>query len=134
MQYSRRLHLKFGDCESFLESNSQTWMTLCSIVSGNFLVRTYTVQKDSKVQSERILGTTHMHGLAVYVNEGLPFAMGLISGKLCRFLFNFLNWLYFSHLSVSYFFFLYWSPPSSLCMVSSELYISWWGSLEQPIC
>ena len=27
-----------------------------------------------------------MHGLAVYVKEGLPFCMGLISRKLSRFL------------------------------------------------
>ena len=38
-----------------------------SIDSGNFSVRSYLplIQKDS---------STHMHGLAVYVKKGLPFA------------------------------------------------------------
>ena len=41
-----------------------------SIDSGNFSVRGYLplIPKDSN---------THMHGLAVYVKEGLPFAQGL---------------------------------------------------------
>ena len=41
-----------------------------SIDSGNFSVRGYLplIRKDSG---------THMHGLAVYVKEGLPFAQGL---------------------------------------------------------
>ena len=55
-----------------------------------------------------------MHGLAVYAKEGLPFCTGLISRKLCG------SYLYFRlaliHL-VSYFFFLYRSPSSSLCTV-----------------
>ena len=49
------------------------------------------IQKDS---------STHIHGLAVYVKEGLPFAWDLSLALL--------------H-SVSYFFFLYRSPSSSLC-------------------
>ena len=66
----------FVDCESFLESNSPDILALCetnlddSIDSGNFSVRGYLplIQKDS---------STHMHGLAVYVKEELPFARDL---------------------------------------------------------
>ena len=66
----------FADCESFLESNSPDILALCetnlddSIDSGNFSVRGYLplIRKDS---------STHMHGLAVYVKEGLPFAWEL---------------------------------------------------------
>ena len=56
-----------------------------SIDSGNFSVRGYLplIQKDSG---------THMHGLAIYVKEGLPFAWSFRLAVL--------------H-SVSYFFFLY---------------------------
>ena len=66
----------FVECESFLESNSPDILALCetnlddSIDSGNFSVRGYLplIRKDS---------STHMHGLAVYVKEGLPFAWDL---------------------------------------------------------
>ena len=55
-----------------------------------------------------------MHGLAVYVKEGLPFAWDLslensADSYLCF-------WVALLH-SVSFFFFLYWSPSSSLCTV-----------------
>ena len=92
----------FVDCESFLESNSPDILTLCetnlddSIDSGSCSVRGYfpLIRKDS---------STHMHGLAVYVKEQLPFAW-----NLC------LEYSADSHLcfrlallhSVSYFFFL----------------------------
>ena len=57
-------------------SLNQTLPTLCetnvdgSIDSGNFFMRGYLplIQKDS---------STHMHDLAVYVKEGLPFAWDL---------------------------------------------------------
>ena len=70
------LRSNFVDCESFLESNSPDIPTLYetnldgSIVSGNFSVRVYLplIRKNS---------STHMHGLAVYVKEGLPFACDL---------------------------------------------------------
>ena len=70
----RGLHSNFVDCESFLESNSPDILALCetnlddSIDSGNFTVRGYLtlIQKDS---------TTHMHGLTVYIKEGLAFAL-----------------------------------------------------------
>ena len=70
------LGLNFDDYESFLESNSPDILALCetnlddSIGSGNFSVRGYLplIQKYS---------STDMHGLAVYVKEGLPFAWDL---------------------------------------------------------
>ena len=99
----------FVDCESFLESNCPEILALCEtnldglIDSGNFFVRGYLplIQKDT---------STHMHGLTVYVKEGLPFA-----GDLC--LENSADSyscfpLALLH-SVSYFFFLYQSPSSS---------------------
>ena len=66
----------FVGCESFLESNSPDILALCetnlddSIDSGNFSVRGYLplIWKDS---------STHMHGLAVYMREGLPFVLDL---------------------------------------------------------
>ena len=68
--------MNFVDCESFLESNYPDILALCgtnlddSIDSGNFSVRDYLplIRKDS---------STHMHGLAVYVKEGLPLAWDL---------------------------------------------------------
>ena len=68
--------MNFVDCQSFLESNSPEILALCetnldnSIDSGNFFVRGYLpfIQRDS---------STHMHGLTVYVKEGLPFAQDL---------------------------------------------------------
>ena len=70
------LCLNFVDCESFLESNSSDILALCranlddSIDSSNFSVRGYLplIRKDS---------STCMHGLAVCVKEGLPFAQDL---------------------------------------------------------
>ena len=72
----RGLCSNFVDCESFFESNSPDILALCetnlddSIDSGNFSVRDYLplIRKDS---------STHTHGLAVYVKEGLPFAQDL---------------------------------------------------------
>ena len=72
----RGLPSNFAECESFLELESPEILTLCdanlgdSIDSGNFSVRGYfpLIRKDS---------ITHMHGLAVYVKEGLPFALDL---------------------------------------------------------
>ena len=82
------LHSNFVHCKSFLESNSPDILALCktnlddSIDSVNLSVRGQPplIQKDS---------STHMHGLSVYVKEGLPFARDLTSRKLCRFLFMF---------------------------------------------
>ena len=101
----------FVDYESFLESNSPDILALCetslddSIDSGNFSVRGYLplIQKDS---------STHMHGLTVYVKEGLPFARGLsLENSADSYSCFRLALLH----SVSYFFFLYRSSFSSLC-------------------
>ena len=109
----RGLRSDFVDCESFLESNSPDILALCetnlddSIDSGNFSVRRYLplIRKDS---------STHMYGLAVYVKEGLPFARDLsLENAADSYLCFRLALLH----SVSYFFFLYRSPSSSLCMV-----------------
>ena len=70
------LHPNFVECESFLESKSPDILTLYEtnlddlIDSGNFSVIGYLllIRKDS---------ITHMHGLAVYMKEGLPFACDL---------------------------------------------------------
>ena len=109
----RGLRSNFVDCESFLESNSPDILALCetnlddSIDSDNFSVRGYlpSIRKDS---------STHMHGLAVYVKEGLPFARDLsLENSADSYLCFRLALLH----SVSYFFFLYRSPSSSLCTV-----------------
>ena len=109
----RGLRSNFVDCESFLESNSPDILALCetnlddSIDSGNFSVRGYLplIRKDS---------TTHMHGLTVYVKEGLHFARDLsLENSADSYLCFRLALLH----SVSYFFFLYRSPSSSLCTV-----------------
>ena len=100
----------FVQCESLLESNSPNILALCetnlddSIDSANFSVRGYLplIQKDSG---------THMHGLAVYVKEGLPFARDLsLENSADSYLCFRLALLH----SVSYFFFLYWSHSLSL--------------------
>ena len=94
------------DCESFLESNSPDILALCetnlddTIDSGNFSVTGYLplIRKDS---------STHMHGLAVYVKDGLPFARDLsLENSADSFLCFRLALLH----SVSYFFFLSRSP------------------------
>ena len=111
------LHLNFIDCESFLESNSPDILALCeanlddSTDSGNFSVRGYLslTWEDS---------FTHMHGLAVYVKEGLPFAWDLSLENSADSYLRF--WLALLH-SVSYFFFLYQSPSSSLCTVFDSI-------------
>ena len=113
----RGLRLNFFDCESFLESNSPDILALCetnlddSIDSGNFSVRGYLplIRKDS---------STHMHGLAVYVKEGLPFAWDLsLENSADSYLCFQLALLH----SVSYFFFLYRSPSSSFCTVFDSI-------------
>ena len=110
------LHLNFVDCESFLESNCPDILALCetnldnSIDSGNFSVRGYLplIRKDS---------STHMHSLAVYVKEGLPFAQDLSQENSAD---SYLCFRLALLHTMSCFFFLYWSP-SSLCMVFDSL-------------
>ena len=113
----RGLRKNFVDCEFYLKSNSPGILALCetnlddSINSGNFSVRGYLplIQKDSG---------THMHGLAVYIKEGLPFARGLsLENSADSYLCFRLALLH----SVSYFFFLYRSPSSALCTVFDSI-------------
>ena len=113
----RGLHSNFVDCESFHESNSPVSLALCetnlddSIDSGNFSVRDYLplIQKDS---------STHVHGVTVYVKEVLPFAWDLsLENSADSYLCFLLALLH----SVSYFFFLYQSPSSSLCRVFDSI-------------
>ena len=62
--------------------------------------------------------STHMHDLAVYVKEGLPFARDLpLENSADSYLCFRLALLH----SVSYFFFLYRSPSSSLCTVFDSI-------------
>ena len=113
----RGLCSNFVDCESFLESYSPDILALCEtdlddpIDSGNFSVRGYLpiIRNDS---------STHMHGLAVYVKEGLPFARDLSLENSADSYFCFR--LALLH-SVSYFSFLYRSPSSSLCTVFDSI-------------
>ena len=82
-----------------------------SIDSGNFSVRGYLllIQKYS---------STHMHGLAVYVKEGVSFARDLsLENSADSYLCFGLALLH----SVSYFFFLYRSPSSALCTVFDSI-------------
>ena len=61
---------------------------------------------------------THIHGLAVYVKEGLSFARDISiensTDSYLRFRLALLH-------SVCYFFFLYQSPSLSLCRVSASI-------------
>ena len=110
-------HSNFVVCESFRESNSPDILAICeaklddSIYSGNFYVRGYIplIRKDSN---------THMHGLAVHVKGGIPFPRDLSLGNSadCYLCFQ----LVLLH-SVSYFFFLYQSPSSSLFTVFDSI-------------
>ena len=67
------------------------------------------IQKDS---------STHIHGLSVYVKEGLPFTQDLsLENSADSYLCFRLALLH----SVSYFFFLYRSPSSALCTVFDSI-------------
>ena len=79
----------------------------CSNDSDNFSVTGYLplIRKES---------ITHIHGLAVYVKEGIPFARDLSLAKSAR---SYLCFQLALLRSVSSFFFLCWSPSSSLCTV-----------------
>ena len=111
------IHSNFAACASFLESNSSDILAQCvinldePIGSGNFSVRGYFpfIRKDS---------STHMHGLAVYAKEGLPFARDLyLENSADSYLCFRLALLH----PVSYFFFLYRSPSSSLHTVFDSI-------------
>ena len=96
----RGLRSNFVDCESFLESNSPDILALWetnlddSIDSYNFSVRGYLplIREDS---------ITHMHGLAVYVKEGLPFARTNL-WKTLQILIYVFDWLYFTQFLTSF--------------------------------
>ena len=113
----RGLRSNFVDCESFLESSSPDILALCktnlddSIDSGNFSVRGY-------LPLIRIDSNTHMHGLAVYVKEGLPFARDLSPENSTD---SYLCFRLALFHSVSYFFFLYRSLSSSICTVFDSI-------------
>ena len=62
--------------------------------------------------------TTHMHGLAVYVIEGLPFARGISLGNSAD---SYLCFRLALLDSVFYFFFLYRSPSSALYTVFDSI-------------
>ena len=113
----RGLRSNFVDGESFLESNSPDILALCetnlddSTDSGNFSVRGY-------LPLIRMDSSTHMHGLAIYVKEDLPFARDLsLENSADSYLCFRLALLH----SVSYNFFLYRSPSSSLCTVFDSI-------------
>ena len=108
----RGLHSNFVDCESFLESNSPDILALYetnqddSVDSENFCMRCYLplIIKDS---------ITHMHGHAVYVKEGLPFALDLFlensaDSYLCirLALFHSVSYFFFP-LSITFFIFMH---------------------------
>ena len=106
----RGLCSNFVDWESFLASNSPHSLPLCetnlddSIDSGNFSVRSYLLFN--------LKGFYYSY--TVYVKEGLPFAQDLsVENSGDSYLFFRLAFLD----SVSYFFFIYWSPSLSLCKV-----------------
>ena len=71
----RGLHSDFSECKFFLESNSPDILSLCetnlndSVGSGNFSV------SDGYLPLIREDCVTHMHGLAVYLKEGLDFLL-----------------------------------------------------------
>ena len=107
------LYSNFVDCESFLELNSPDSLALCEtnlvlnwfwqfLCEGLFLI-----WKDS---------TTHIHGLAVYMKEGLLFAWELSLENSAD---SYCFWLALLN-SVSYFFSLYQSRLS-LCMVFDSI-------------
>ena len=98
-------------------SNSPDILAFCetnlddSIDSSNFSVRGYLplIRKDS---------SSHMHGLAVYGKEGLPFARDLSPENSAD---SYLCFRLALLHSVSYFFFLYRSLSSSLCMAFDSI-------------
>ena len=91
------LCVNFMDCRSFLESNSPEILVLRetnlddSVGSDNFSVRGYLplIGNDSG---------THMCGLTVYVQEGLPFPQDL-SLQIFAYVFD---WLYFTQSVTSF--------------------------------
>ena len=107
------LPLNFVECDSLPESNSPYILALCEtslddrVDFGNFSVTGYLplIWKDS---------ITHMHGLAIYVKEGLSFTPDFsLENSVDSYLYFWLALLR----AVFCFFFLYRPPSLSLCMV-----------------
>ena len=101
---------------TFLFFVRQTWMT--QLILGNFSVRVYLllIWRGS---------ITHMHGLAVYVKEGLPFAWDLsledsVDSYIC-FQLALFHWM-------SFFFLPYQSPSLSLCTVFDTISCNIWST------
>ena len=116
---------EFAECKSFLGSSSPDILVLCqtnldySVDCGNFPVRGNRplIQKDSAMD---------MHGLTVYVKEGLPFARDLSLEDSADFD---LCFRLASPHSVSYLFSPHHSPSLSLYTVFDV--ISWNMSLSR---
>ena len=116
----RGLRSNFVDCESFLESNCPDILALCetnlddSVDSGNFSERGYL----PLIRKELHERNTHMHGLAVYVKNGLSFARDLSLENSAD---SYLCFRLALHHSVSYFLFLYRSPSLFLCAIFNSI-------------
>ena len=109
------LHSNSVAYDSFFESNSPDILVLCvtnlddSIDSGNFSVRGYVplLQQDS---------VTYILGVVVHVKQGLASTQDLsLENSADSYLCFQLALLH--SVSYFYFFFLYWSPSSSSCIV-----------------
>ena len=124
----RGLRSNFRDCEYFLESNSPDILALCetnldyAIGSSKFSVTGYLplIRKNSR---------THIHGLAVYVNEGLSFARDVSLENSAD---SYLCFRVALLQSVPYFFFLYRSHSLSFCTVSDSVSSNIDEVLDQP--
>ena len=108
-----------------LSWNSPDILALCETIlddstdSGNLSVRGYLllIWKYS---------STHLHGLAVYVKEGVSFAQDLSPENSAN---SYLSFgLALPH-SASYFFFLYWSPSLFLCSVFDSI----WSNIDEVL-
>ena len=112
-----RLCSNLAECDTCLQSNSPGILALCetsldgSIYYDNFSVIIYLplTWKDS---------ITYVHGLDVYVKQGLLFAQDL---HLEHPVDSYLRFSLALIHSVPYFFFLYWSPSLSLCTVLDSI-------------
>ena len=108
---------QFVECESFLESHSHDILAICetnlddSIDSGNFSVAGFL----SLIWKDYII---HMRYHAVYVKEGIPFAQDISLENSAD---SYLGFQLALLHSLSYFFFLCWSPSSSLCTVCDSI-------------
>ena len=113
----RGLRTNFVSCESFLLTQSPDIFALCetnldgSIDSNSFAVSGYLplIRRDS---------STHMHGLGVYIKEGLPLARETAFETLKD---SYLCFRLALIHSTSYLFFLYRSPSSTSCEILDSI-------------